>query len=46
VGERNGTDMHDLRRVYARADDFDPYFGVVLDDLLGVVLHPTRQKQV
>ena len=29
---RRGT--HDLRRVYACADDFDTYFGVVLDDLL------------
>ena len=44
--ERNGSDTHDLRRVYARADDFDTDFGVVLDDLLGVVLHPTQQKWV
>ena len=31
-----GDDTHDLRRIYARADDFDTYFGVVLDDLLAL----------
>ena len=44
--EINENDTHDLRRVYTRADDFDSDFGVVLDDLLGVVLHPTQQKRV
>ena len=44
--EINENDTHDLRRVYTRADDFDSDFGVVLDDLSGVVLHPTQQKRV
>ena len=44
--ERNENDTHDLCRVYTRADDFDSDFGVVLDDLSGVVLHPTQQKRV
>ena len=33
-GEQEHT--HDLRHVYARTNDFDTYFGVVLDDLLAV----------
>ena len=40
-----GRIRNDLRRVYARADDFDTYFGVVLDDLLALVPHLTQQEK-
>ena len=40
-GERGGT--HNHCSVYARADDFDTHFGVVLDDLLA--LFHTRRLQ-
>ena len=43
-GERGGT--HDLCRVYARTDDFDTYFGVVLDDLLALFHTRRLQKRV
>ena len=34
LGQSHGTSTHDLRGVYAGANNFDAYFRVILDDLL------------